>query len=714
MQTAQNYGGLDRFRTAAAFLVIAIHTSPLALLSAEADFFLTRILGRVAVPFFFMITGHFILSGWLLRRDNREFPKILSFLKKTLLLYGISALLYLPLGIYAGHYDRLNPGALLRLLVFDGTFYHLWYFPACLLGVLLLCLLRRFLSVRATAMAALLLYAAGLLGDSYYGVASAVPGLSGLYKQVFHLFSYTRNGLFLAPVFLLLGALAGRAGKSRQPRRLASGLLISFVFLTAEGFTLRALELQRHDSMYIALLPCMYFLYRLLLCWDKREYPALRVFSAWVYILHPLPIACLHALSDRTAVLAFLNHSALLFYAAVSLSTALAALLPTRFLSSRKNTSVSRGRAWIDLDLSALRNNVQALSSRLPGTCRLMPAVKANAYGHGASLIAGELNRMGICSFCVASIAEGVELRKAHIRGEILILGYTHPDQFALLRRWSLTQTVLDASYAELLNSFGRKIRVHVALDTGMHRLGERCEHRSALERILRMKNLDIRGFFSHLCVSDGQSRREKSYTLAQAETFYRTAGALAADRTPRPKLHLLASYGVLNYPELAGDYARVGIALYGILSTRPDTESCSLPLKPVLSLKARISAVKELKAGESAGYGLAFTACRDMRIAVLSIGYADGLPRSLSGGRGRVLIAGRRAPIVGRICMDQTLVDVSDIPQAYPGGVAVLIGKSGDEEITACDLAEQSGSISNEILSRLEARLERTALRLS
>lgn len=163
-----------------------------------------------------------------------------------------------------------------------------------------------------------------------------------------------------------------------------------------------------------------------------------------------------------------------------------------------------------------------------------------------------------------------------------------------------------------------------------------------------------------------------------------------------------------MHYPELAENYARVGIALYGILSTRADTERCGISLEPVLSIKARIALVKDLFSGEAAGYGLQFVAPQDTRIAVVAIGYGDGIPRSLSCGVGSVLVHGIKAPIIGRICMDQMLVDISNIPNVKSGDIAVIIGQSGNERITACDLAEQDGTISNEILSRLGERLER------
>ena len=175
------------------------------------------------------------------------------------------------------------------------------------------------------------------------------------------------------------------------------------------------------------------------------------------------------------------------------------------------------------------------------------------------------------------------------------------------------------------------------------------------------------------------------------------------------PPFHLLSSYGLLRYPEFGGRYARVGIALYGVLSTQEDTQKLGRDLRPALSVKARVASVRRLHPGESAGYGLAFTAQRETVLAAVTIGYADGLPRSLSCGRGSVLINGRRAPIAGRICMDQMLADITDIPDVRAGDVAVILGKSGDLEITSAQLAEQAGTISNEILSRLGSRLMRS-----
>lgn len=366
------------------------------------------------------------------------------------------------------------------------------------------------------------------------------------------------------------------------------------------------------------------------------------------------------------------------------------------------------GRAWIELDRDALRHNIAALSALLPKGCALMPAVKANAYGHGAVLIARELERAGVKALCVATAEEGAQLRENGIAGELLVLGYTHPRQFPLLARCGLTQTVTERSYAEALDARGERVRVHVKIDTGMHRLGEPWDKPEEIARIWNCRNLQITGVFTHLCAAGSPLPRDRAFTLAQGRAFHTCIAGLRARGCAVPKVHLLASCGLSNYPELGGDYARVGIALYGVLSSQRELDACPVELRPVLSLKARVAQVRELRQGEGAGYGLQFIPQRDARIAVLTIGYGDGLPRGLSCGTGAALINGRRAPIAGLVCMDQTLADVTDIPNVSPGDTAVLIGKSGDLELTACTLAEQTGTISNEILSRLGGRLER------
>ena len=677
------------------------------------------------------------------------------------------------------------------MLVFDGTFYHLWYFPACILGILLVYGLSRFLDLKGVTIVSAVLYVVGLFGDSYFGLIQNVPALNTVYEAMFHVFSYTRNGLFLAPLFLVLGAWAGKGSAtasvqsndsptfralshecseitawmafrpfpalSRDLLYLAC-LALSFGTMIGEAFVLRYFDLQRHDSMYILLVPVMFFLYQCILYIPARSGQKsaggkiLRTASSWIYILHPALIVVVRGAAKALHLTELLVDNSLLHYITVAcLSAAVgfaiagvqSKLLKSRRIQKRKTqpsplpTSCSLAdssadsfcpgtdRAWIELDMAALENNVRFLQSCLPQGCRLMPAVKANAYGHGAVPIARELNRLGIKDFCVANAVEGIQLREAGITGQILILGYTHPSQFGLLQRYRLTQAVVDYAYAEALQQSGLKIHVHIAVDTGMHRLGLRCEKPEQIASVYHMKNLSVDGIFTHLSACDSLDPECQDFTESQIQAFYQVADTLLAWGCPCRGLHILSSYGILNYPEAAEDYARPGIALYGVLSTEKDTrwvqkgdstDLKKLPqrpctLRPVLSLKARIASVRTLHAGESAGYGLAFIAHSDMRIAVLPIGYADGLPRNLSEapkGPAAVLINGQRAPIIGRICMDQTLIDVSGIPDAVPGGTAVLIGTSGEQEITVGELAEQCGTITNEILSRLGSRLDR------
>ena len=372
------------------------------------------------------------------------------------------------------------------------------------------------------------------------------------------------------------------------------------------------------------------------------------------------------------------------------------------------NGEYKKGRAWIELDRAALQYNVQRLRALLPQSCALMPAVKANAYGHGAVPVARELNRLGVRAFCVATAQEGAELRENGVEGEILVLGYTHPALFPLLQDWGLSQTVADLDHAGELARFGQGLCVHIGIDTGMHRLGLDWQDTESLARICRGKELRVKGIFTHLCTEDSCRKEDIEFAQKQGERFFSAVEALRRMGCAIPKAHILSSCGLLNCPELGGDYARTGIALYGLTSRPEDMWRGDAALRPVLSLKARVASVRRLSPGEGAGYGLEFCPERETRLAALSIGYADGLPRDLSCGAGRVLIRGREAPVAGRICMDQTLVDVTDIPGVQAGDEAVLIGRSGRKSISAYELAAQTGTITNEIVSRLGPRLER------
>ena len=368
------------------------------------------------------------------------------------------------------------------------------------------------------------------------------------------------------------------------------------------------------------------------------------------------------------------------------------------------------GRAWIELDMNNLRHNLSSLQNRLPDNCRLMASVKADAYGHGAAEICRELNSFGVRSFCVATAAEGVKLRKRHIKGKILVLGYTHPGQFHLLIKYGLTQTVLDLAYAESLNDFGGKFLVHIKIDTGLRRMGERSENLDAIIRIFEFENLIIEGIYTHFSAESSTEMAIK-FTGKQLEHFNRLRAGIEKRGFAWPKAHAQSSFSILSGPDFGFDYARAGRALYGITSDFAGSGSYEAEFLPVLSLKARIGAVKTVFAGEYIGYAFKFKAPKDMKIAVLTIGYADGLPRSLSYGAGHVLIKGYRAPILGCVCMDQTMVDVTDIEKVERGDIAVAIGKSGELEIGHREAAEKAGTTATEFLSRLGPRLERIVI---
>ena len=724
-------GGLDIFRIAAALLVVAIHTSPLGSVSADADFFLTRILARTAVPFFFMVTGQYVMSEAFEGGNRRVF----RYVKKTVLLYLLAIVLYIPLGIYAGHYRGLGFAGALRMLLFDGSFYHLWYFPAAIMGVLIVYGMSRVAGLGTATAIAGVLYVIGLLGDSYYGLAARVPALEAAYNGMFTVFSYTRNGLFFAPLYLLLGVWSSdadvKAVKRSTVKKVSAKksdviclicLGVSFALMTAEGFSLHRGGFQRHDSMYVMLPFVMLCLYRLLLRLDIPQKKQLRELSTWIYIVHPAMIVAVRMAAKVIAPMRFIvNNSVLNFCAVAALSVLLSMLISWITAKIRQRlsyenrphgTESGKDRAWIELDRRALENNVKFLSGRLPDGCKLMPAVKAQAYGHGAVPVARALNGLGIDAFCVACIDEAVELRRAGIRGELLILGYTHPDRWGLLAKYRLTQTVVDFEYAIRLDAYarkhGKKIHVHIGVDTGMHRLGEDCENIDNICRIMDMRGLSVDGIFTHLSADDVMTQRGINFTGGQVCAFEKLKNDIRARGYRVPKTHITASYGILNYPELEGDYARAGIALYGVLSTKEDEREWRDSLSPVLSLKARVASVRNVKRGECVGYGMGFTAAKDMRTATLAIGYADGLPRELSMRGGYVLINGQRANIIGKICMDQTMVDVTDIENVRGGTEAVLIGSSGDKCIRASELADMTGTITNEILSRLGSRLSR------
>lgn len=713
--------GIDQFRIAAAFMIVAIHTAPLSSFSKTADALITYCLGRIAVPFFLMVSGYFILGPCRKQKPQAE-EKSKRFLMRIVVLYLLASVVYLPVKIYSGQIPK-GAGIVFKEIFFDGTFYHLWYLPATILGSLLLLVLMKKCRPGVIWTTVMLLYLAGAAGDSYYGLVSQVPILKTVYEGIFWISTYTRNGIFYAPVFLWMGAAVFEEKRNGSRGKNLAGFLISLCCMAVEGYLTYENQLQRHNSMYLFLLPAMFFLYQWLLLLPSKEGRAFRSISMWIYMVHPACIILVRAAAKVLGLTELFVENSLLHFLLVSssslvISVAIVLLVQavhkSRFhklkkqnCTEKKALQMGNSRAWIEVSLGNLKHNVNQIKKILPYDCVLMPAVKANAYGHGALIVAKALQKQGIRDFCVASAEEGRELRQGGIQGEILVLSYTYPAQFSNLLKYDLTQTVVDAEYAKELQAFGKVIKVHVGIDTGMHRLGEWWENFGKILDIWDCSNLKITAIYSHLCVADGNTEEDREFTRNQIEHFHRVKEELYQSGVPRVKYHLQGSYGMLNYPECRFDYARVGIALYGLLSRADETTVVQPDLRPVLTLKSRIECVKTLKAGERAGYGLTYTAPRQRRIAVLSIGYADGVPRELSN-CGYVLCRGEKAPIIGSICMDQMLVDVTGIESLSAGEEAVLIGTSGKAKIPAEVAAKWAGTITNELVSRLGSRLER------
>lgn len=368
----------------------------------------------------------------------------------------------------------------------------------------------------------------------------------------------------------------------------------------------------------------------------------------------------------------------------------------------------SRGRTWLISNSEKLERNVRAFESVLPKGTELMPVVKANAYGHGSVLVSKKLNRFGIKAFGVASAKEGAELRAGGVEGEILVLSYTPRADLDTVREFDLTQTIVDLDYAAMLKDTGKKIKTHIAIDSGMHRIGEFYKNTEAIAEIFKIENIEVRGIFTHFSSADSDESEHVEFTREQDRRFKKCLAELRAKGCDYGKAHSLNTTGLLRYSEFGGDYARIGIGLFGYMETRAQVEGCPVSLIPVMSIHTNIEAVKAVDKGDAIGYGCAYKPEGPGLIAALSIGYADGFPRALGNGVGEVIINSEKAPIVGRICMDQCMVDISKIKNVKAGDIATVIGCEGNAEISAYDIAEKTNSITNEVLSRLGGRIER------
>lgn len=368
-------------------------------------------------------------------------------------------------------------------------------------------------------------------------------------------------------------------------------------------------------------------------------------------------------------------------------------------------------RAWAEISLGALENNINAISSMLYSETSLMAVIKANAYGHGEDEILKRLCECGVDYFAVSNLDEAVSVRRHCPDGEILILGYTPPEFAAELEANNIIQGVLSFDYARKLSqNASSEVRCHIKIDTGMGRIGLKyhtpLECSDEIRNIAALDKLSVEGLYTHFAVADADDEESCEYTENQADFIISTYDLLKSEGIVLPHLHFLNSAGLCYHNNNRSTLARAGIIMYGLHPNYP----LKLPIevKPVMSLKAVVSQVKELEKGDCVSYGRIYRAPEDnIRAATVTVGYADGYSRLLSE-KAEVLVNGKRCPVIGRICMDQLVLDVSHAGDVREGDIVTLIGKDGSEEITADELASLYGTIGYEVVCGISKRVPR------
>ncbi|BAZ68268.1 alanine racemase [Fischerella sp. NIES-4106] len=367
-------------------------------------------------------------------------------------------------------------------------------------------------------------------------------------------------------------------------------------------------------------------------------------------------------------------------------------------------------RAWVEIDLMALSHNVQQLRQFLSPRTQLMAVVKADAYGHGAITVAQTALQSGASWLGVATVPEGIQLREAGIKAPILILGATHtPEQIYAIAHWELQPTLCSPKQALVFSNIleainhSSPIPVHVKLDTGMSRLGTNWQQACEFVQLVQsLPLLKIASVYSHLATADSH---DPTVMQLQHRRFQEAIAQIKALGIKPPCLHLANSAATLSDRQLHYNMVRAGLLIYGLY---PATHLRSqIELKPVLQLRARVTQVKTIAAGTGVSYSHQFIAKQEMRIAVVGIGYADGVPRNLSN-KIQVLIRGQRVQQIGTITMDQLMLDISALPDIQEGEVVTLLGQDGKQQISADDWANQLNTISWEILCGFKHRLPR------
>ena len=364
--------------------------------------------------------------------------------------------------------------------------------------------------------------------------------------------------------------------------------------------------------------------------------------------------------------------------------------------------------AWVEINLNNLDFNIKNIKAKI-GNRELIGVIKADAYGHGSIKVAEVLRQNGCKTFAVATLHEAIALRNSGAKEEIIILGLT-PDIYApIIVEYDLTPVVCNSFNASVIDfeakKFGKTINGLIAVDTGMGRIGYLAEQAESaaedIKKITALKNFKIKGLFSHMATADAA---DKTYAKEQEEKYNRFCRVLAASGIEIPMKTLANSASIMELPMIHFDACRPGIIIYGCYPS-DEVNINQLAIKPVMSVKANIVHLKDVPSGFSVGYGRKFISERPSKIATLALGYADGYPRPYSQ-HGKVLVNGHVAPIAGNICMDQCMVDVTDVPDVKVGDEVIIMGTDGKNTVLADDIAKATGTISYEIVCAFGQRL--------
>lgn len=369
-------------------------------------------------------------------------------------------------------------------------------------------------------------------------------------------------------------------------------------------------------------------------------------------------------------------------------------------------------RVYADIDLDAIYENVKNAKALLKKDTKMMAIVKADGYGHGAVEVARQIDEL-VDAYGVAILEEGIELRKAGFTKPILILGYTPKPLYPAMIRNDIATAVFTMEMAKEISdtavAMHQKANIHIKLDTGMSRIGFSItkESKETIEQIAKLPGIEIKGCFSHFARMD---EKDKTKANEQFAKFTKMVNALEKDGVDLGIRHISNSAGIMEAPEVQMDMVRNGICLYGLYPSE-EVQKERLPLKPAMELKAYVSYVKTLEPGVEIGYGGTYTTTKKTRVATIPVGYADGYSRCLSG-KGSVLIHGKKAPILGRVCMDQFMVDVTDIDNVCVGDRVTLFGKDGDSCITIEEISAMAHSFNYEFVCDIGKRIPRVYYR--